>query len=148
MRRRITTGLELELVQRHLEELLGLLAAHPQAPESGFSPAVDLREAKDRYVVLVDLPGVPAAAVTVTLRGRELKIAGRKPPRSDHSHRLHCHHMERGFGSFAVEVVLPGPVHPESVKATLAAGVLAITLPRLSERRNTEHTIAVHEGDS
>ncbi len=145
MRRRISSGVELELVQRHLDGLLRLLAAPPQAQETGFSPAVDLREAQDRYVVLVDAPGVPASEIVITLRDRELRIAGHKLPGGDRSHRRRCHHMERGFGPFAVEVVLPGPVHPDTVRATLSAGVLTITLPRLSERRNTAHTIAVIE---
>ncbi|MGD1148550.1 MAG: Hsp20/alpha crystallin family protein [Thermoanaerobaculaceae bacterium] len=148
MRRRISSGVELELVQRHLDELLTLLAAPPQAQETGFSPAIDLREADDRYVVLMDAPGVPASEIVITLRDRELRISGRKLPGADRSHRRHCHHMERGFGTFAVEVVLPGPVRPNTAKATLNAGVLAITLPRLSERRNTAHTIAVSEEES
>jgi len=145
MRRRISSGVELELVQRHLDELLTLLAAPSQAQETGFSPAVDLREADDRYVVLVDVPGVPAPEIVITLRDRELRIAGRKLPGGDRSHSRHCHHMERGFGTFAVEVVLPGPVHPDAARAALKAGVLVITLPRLSERRNTAHTIVVSE---
>jgi len=147
MKRRITSGVELEVVQRHLEELLTLLAAAPEAPQTGFSPAVDLRESDERYLVLVDVPGVAATDIAVTLRDRELRIAGRKPPSGAHSHRRHCHHMERGFGTFAVEMVLPGPVHPEAARANLKSGVLAVTLPRLSERRNTVHTIAVQEED-
>ncbi len=146
MRRRITSGAELALVQRHLEELLALLAVAPDTPQTGFSPAVDLRESPDRYTVLVDLPGVPAGEIVVTLRDRELRIAGRKPSGGSHAHRRHCHHMERGFGAFAVEVVLPGPVHPESATAELAAGVLTITLPRQSERRHVRHTLPV-KGD-
>ena len=145
MKRRISSGVELELVQRHLDELLSLLAARPQAHEPGFSPAVDLRETEDGYVVLVDVPGVPASEIVVTVRDRELRIAGRKLPGGARSHHRHCHHMERGFGTFAVEVVLPGPVRPDAATATVSAGVLAIALPRLSERRNTAHTIAVSE---
>ena len=143
MRRRISSGAEIELVRRHLDELLTLLAAPPQAQETGFSPAVDLSETDDRYLITVDVPGVPASEIVVTLRDRELRIAGRKVPRGDRSHRRHCHHMERGFGTFAVEVVLPGPVHPDAATATLNAGVLAITLARLAERRSTVHTITV-----
>jgi HSP20 family protein len=148
MRRRVSSGLELEIVQRHLDELITLLAAPPQVQDTGFSPAIDLREADGRYVVLVDVPGVPTSEIVVTLRDRELRIAGRKLPGGERSHHRHCHHMERGFGTFAVEVMLPGPVQPETAKAILNAGVLVIILPRLSERRNTAHTIAVTEEES
>ncbi len=145
MRRRSTPGAELAQVQRHLEELLELLAVAPQAPPSGFSPAVDLRESAAAYTVVVDLPGVPGSEGVVTLCDRELRITGHKPPRGTRSHHRHCHHMERGFGAFAVEIVVPGPVHPEAARAVLKAGVLAVTLPRLQERRHTEHALPVRE---
>lgn len=51
--------------------------------------------------------------------------------------------MERGFGAFSVEVVLPGPVRPDTTTAVVRAGVLEITLPRLRERRDSLYTIPV-----
>jgi HSP20 family protein len=143
MRRRLSSGFEIEAIQRHLDELLRLLAIPAQDAETTFSPAVDLRESEGRYVVLVNVPGVPAAELTVTLRQRELRVAGRKLPECAPSAHRRCHHMERGFGAFSVEVLLPDPVRPEDATAVLAAGVLEISLPRLAERRDSLHTIAV-----
>lgn len=145
MRRRVSSGLELELVRRHLDDLLGLLAAPSKISETGPLPAVDLREADDYYVVSVNVPGVPASEIVIRLRGRELRVAGRKLPDRDQPDRRHCHHMERGFGPFAVEILLPGPVQPTTTRATLSAGVLEITLPKLSERRDRVHTIVVSD---
>ena len=143
MRRRVSSGLELELIQRHLDELLNLLAVPRVPSETGFAPAVDLQEAADRYVVRVDLPGVPASELVITLRQRELRVAGRKMPGSEQAGKGHCHHMERGFGAFSVEVLLPGPVRPDTTTAVLRAGVLEISLPRLRERRDSLYTITV-----
>ena len=145
MRRRLSSGLELELIQRHLDELLNLLAGSRGPAETGFAPAVDVQEATDRYVVRVDLPGVAASELVITLRQRELRIAGRKLPGGEQADKGHCHHMERGFGAFSVEVVLPGPVRPDTTTAVVRAGVLEITLPRLRERRDSLYTIAVTE---
>ena len=143
MRRRVSSGTELELVQRHLDELIGLLAAPPQTHDPGFSPSVDLRESGGSYVVTVDLPGVPAAEIAVSLVGRELRISGRKLSDRDRPDRSRCQHMERGFGPFSVEVLLPEPVQPATARARLASGVLEITLPRLSERRDRVHSIPI-----
>lgn len=143
MRRRVTSGWELELIQRHLDELLRLLAAPRTPAESGFAPAVDLQQEAERYVVRVDLPGVAAAELAITLRQRELRIAGRKLPGNEQAAKGHCHHMERGFGSFSVEVLLPGPVRPDTSNATLRAGVLEIILPRIRESRGSLYTIAL-----
>ena len=143
MRRRLSSGLEIEEIQRHLDGLLKLLATPAHAAETSFSPAVDLRESNERYVVLANVPAVPAAELVVTLRQRELRIAGRKLPEGAPSAHRRCHHMERGFGAFSVEVLLPGPVRPEASTAVLAAGVLEISLPKLAERRDSLHTIAV-----
>ncbi len=145
MRRRVSSGVELEVVQRHLDELLDLLAAPPHAQDTGFSPPVDLRETDESYVALVDVPGVPASGIGITIKGRVLRIAGRKRPEREERERYHCHHMERGFGAFEVEILLPGPVQPLKARATLGAGVLEITLPRLSDRRDAVHTIRVEE---
>ena len=143
MRRRVSSGAELERVQRHLDELLGLLAAPPQALDPGFAPAVDLRDCGARYVVLVDVPGVSGSEISVDVAGRELRVTGRKLPEREAEGSAHCLHMERGFGTFSVEILLPGPVQPAAGHAVLRAGVLEITLPRLAERRDRAHAIPV-----
>jgi HSP20 family protein len=143
VRRRVTSGLELELIQRHLDELLRLLAARWGPAETGFAPAVDLQEDAERYVVRVDLAGVAASELAITLRQRELRITGRKLPGNEQAAKGHCHHMERGFGPFSVEVPLPGPIRPDASTATLRAGVLEITLPRIRERRDLLYKISV-----
>jgi HSP20 family protein len=143
LRRRVSSGWELELIQRHLDELLDLLAARGEIAEPGFSPPVDLEEHEERLVVRVDVPGVVVTDLAITLRQRELRITGRKLPTKELPPKGHCHRMERGFGAFEVEVLLPGPVRPDAARATLRAGVLEIALPRLIERRDSAFTIAV-----
>jgi HSP20 family protein len=139
----VSSGSELGLIQRHLDELLDLLAASQGAADGSFSPPVDLEESDTHYVVRVDLPGVAASDLAITLRERELRLAGRKPPGRDQPGRGHCRHMERGFGPFEVEVLLPGPVNPDAARAALRAGVLEINLPRVRERRDSVYTVPV-----
>jgi HSP20 family protein len=147
VRRRISSGWELEQIQRHLDQLLDLLAMPREPGTGGWTPAVDLLEHQERYLVRVDLPGVAAGEIVVTLREQELRIAGRKLPNPERTQRRRCHQMERGFGSFAVEVMLPGPVRPAETRAHLRGGVLEIALPRLPERRHSTYTITVSDED-
>jgi HSP20 family protein len=148
VRRRVSSGWELELIQRHLDELLDLLAVPREPAETGFAPAVDLQERDQSYVVKVDVPGVASPEIGITLRQRNLRITGRKLPGNDQASKGHCHHMERGFGPFSVEVLLPGPVRPDAAKATLRGGVLEISLPKVRERRDALYTIAVTDEET
>ncbi len=138
----MSSGSELEVIQRHLDDLLSLLAASPAAA-AVFSPPVDLQQRGDSFVVRVDVPGVSGRELAITLRERELRIAGRKPPGGGQSARGRCHHMERGFGTFEVEVLLPGPVRPDAARAALRAGVLEISHPRVEEHRDSVFTITI-----
>jgi HSP20 family protein len=144
MRRRVSTGWELELIQRQLDELLGLLASAGETV-SGWSPPLDLLVHPDCYTVRVDLPGVGGADLVITLRDQKLHIAGRKQPGAEEKRRRHCHQVERGFGPFAVEVLLPGPVRAGSASARLRDGVLEVKLPRVADRRSSVYTIAVQD---
>lgn len=46
---------------------------------AAFAPALDLEESKDAYLVHVELPGVPADQVQVSLEGDLLRISGSSP---------------------------------------------------------------------
>jgi hypothetical protein len=54
--------------------------------------------------------------------------------------------MERSFGAFAVEVILPGPVRVEAAVAALRGGVLEIVLPRVEDRRGRAHAVPTPGG--
>ncbi|MEW6337848.1 MAG: Hsp20/alpha crystallin family protein [Acidobacteriota bacterium] len=140
MRRRLPSGWEIEALQRHIDQLLGDLAS-PVQPASGWSPAVDVVEAEDRYVARLDLPGLAGEDLQIVVRERELHISGNKRPDARLSAERRYHRMERGFGPFAIEIALPGAVDPSSTVAALRSGVLEVTMPRRSDRPHTVHII-------
>lgn len=140
MKRRISSGTELLRLQRQIDELLEMLSASSRRGEGEFEPAVDIVEAPDSYTVRLDVPGAARASLEIQIRGRELHVSGVKQRPGCGGERRY-HHMERSFGAFAVEVALPGPVRPDQSRARLTSGVLEITLPRVSDRRNTTYTI-------
>lgn len=145
MKRRVSSGSELVLLQHDVEELLDLLTASAQAPPSGWSPPVDLAELGDRFVVRVDVPGTPRDALEIRVVGRRLLVAGLKPAHRAGESQRRCHRMERSFGAFAVEVILPGPVRSEAAVAALRRGVLEIVLPRVEDRRGRALPVPITE---
>lgn len=147
MRRRITSGWEVESLQRSIDELLEILAASAQTPETGWSPAIDLIELPDRFVVRVDLPGVSPDDLELVLRGRELHVSGHKRAPASSGER-HYHHIERGFGPFTIEVILPAPVRPEECRAHVRSGVLEVALPRREDPRQLVHRISIEREES
>ena len=93
-----------------------------------FVPEVDVVELDDRYLVHVELPGVPRDGLTVDIEDGRLVVAGDKPifRPADGSTRV----SERRGGPFRREFLVPTNVIPEQVTARLDRGVLVISLPR------------------
>jgi HSP20 family protein len=91
-------------------------------------PAADVEEYEDRFELFVDLPGVAAKDVEITLEAGVLTLSGaRTPVRSTDS--VLKARRERGTGRFHRRF-LPDTVDAERVKASERDGVLEITIPK------------------
>jgi len=138
-RRRTSVPL-IEALAREVDELL----AHALSEASGtWAPPVDLVACPEHFHILVDLPGVPARDITVSLRDRQLEVTGWKAPEPHRSAGKRYLRVERSSGRFAVRVELPGPVDPVRGRAQLGGGVLRIELPRIEDRRNRVHILPI-----
>jgi HSP20 family protein len=105
---------------------------------------LDVLETSSGVQVVMDLAGVPADAVRVVLAQSTLLIMGRKnPPKCAHQREAAFHVVERTFGRFARGVRLAGAFDAGRAEATLRAGELRVTLPRIEERRGRERRLAV-----
>lgn len=116
----------------HFEELR---SAAPPAPGS-WLPPVDLYEMEEAVVVRLELPGVAASAVRITILDGLLKIEGSKesyPPAenaNDQEKPLRYLCLERTSGSFSRRVQLKWTIDLAHVSAHLANGILEIRLPK------------------
>lgn len=112
-------------------------------PAAECTPALDIIETTTGLEILMDLPGVPASAVHVTVERGTLVIAGQKQlPACAHGN-AGFHLAERGFGRFARAVEIDGAYDTGKASATLTHGELRITLPRIDDRRGRRITIPV-----
>jgi HSP20 family protein len=99
---------------------------------SNWSPAVDVREEADRYLVCVDLPGVPPDEVDINLEQGVLTISGERPaiaPDEAAGYRR----AERPRGRFVRRFSVPESVDVEQVAAHAQDGVLQVSIPKLAK---------------
>lgn len=99
-----------------------------------FSPALDVEEDEDGFVIHVELPSVAADDVEVSLEEDVLTITGERrfyDERSTDDFRR----IERSFGRFHRAVRLPDRVDGERVKATYRDGLLTVTVPKAEDAK-------------
>jgi len=96
---------------------------------SGWTPALDVHEDKDNFVVVAELPGMKREDIDVSLHDGVLGISGER--KTDEKYEgAEVYRTERLFGKFQRTVTLPAPVAAEKVTAQYKDGVLTITLPK------------------
>ena len=122
-------SVELAQIFRELERSLG------REPLSGeCSPPLDVYESETALEISMDLPGVDPQAVRLVVKGGVMLIAGEKPPKRGRGDST-FHLVERGFGRFARTVRLTAACDVARAQATLVAGELRVTFPKIAERR-------------
>ena len=126
-----------------LAHALGLHAPQGSGPATAWAPALDISERKDAYLVTVELPGVEADDLEITLEDGLLTIQGERHVAHDSSEQQ-FHRVERRYGAFRRSITLPAQVMAEGIEATVDNGVLQILVPKMEEA--TAKRIQVHQG--
>jgi len=112
--------------------------------ERTFSPAFEVKETKDSFQFLADLPGMKEEDVEIKLTGNRLAITGkREASREDKTDTYYTY--ERSFGTFQRTFVLPDAVDTDHVHAELKDGVLTVALPKKATAQTK--TVAIKPGD-
>jgi HSP20 family protein len=116
-----------------------------QATTAAWAPALDISERKDAYLVTVELPGVEADDLQVTLEDGLLTIQGERHFAHDSSEQQ-FHRVERRYGAFRRSITLPAHVMAEGIEASADNGVLQILVPKMEEA--TPKRIQVRPGQA
>jgi len=96
----------------------------------GWTPAVDLYETHDRFVVSVELPGMSRDDVRIDVHQDTLIIRGERPCQTPGDARFL--RVERGHGAFARSFALPQPVRVDDISAEFHNGVLTVLVPKMT----------------
>jgi len=97
-----------------------------------WTPRVDVEETDKEIMVKVDLPGVDAKDVEVSVIGGTLVLKGEKKEEREEKGKSY-HRTERFVGQFYREVALPPGTDPEKIEATSCKGVVKVTIPKKPE---------------
>ena len=131
-------------VRRVFEELDRHRGASSPAVTGVYTPALDVVETPASVEVFVDLPGVSVSALRVLFKNGALIIAGEKlGPEQCGSECAAFHLVERGFGRFARVIRLGAAIDAGRTTASLRAGELRVSIPRIAERRGEEIVVRV-----
>jgi len=99
------------------------------SPSGAWAPRVDIREEKDRFVVLADIPGVDPKDIDITADQGVLTIRGeRRSEKRDTQDGYE--RVERVAGSFLRRFALPESASTETITAKQNNGVLEVTIPK------------------
>jgi HSP20 family protein len=99
---------------------------------TAWAPALDISERKDAYLVTVELPGVEADDLDITLEDGLLTIQGERHVAHDSSEQQ-FHRVERRYGAFRRSITLPAHVMADGIQASADNGVLQILVPKMEE---------------
>lgn len=96
---------------------------------SNWSPAVDIEEQTERFVITADIPGVDPEEIEITMDNGILSIKGRRNDERN-VEQNGFRRIERVSGQFYRRFSLPDSANPEGVTANGKNGVLEIVIPK------------------
>ncbi len=105
-----------------------------------WTPAVDIREEENRYVLEADIPGVASEDLDITLEDSVLTIKGERTINSEENSAGY-RRRERTHGSFVRQFTLPDTVNTEAISAAFVNGVLEIGIPKQAKPEPRKITV-------
>jgi len=97
---------------------------------SRWTPAVDIREDTDRFVITADIPGVEPGDIEVTMESSVLTIKGERKLETRGEGDNGYRRVERVYGGFYRRFTLPDTADAEAISASGRHGVLEVAIPK------------------
>lgn len=106
-----------------------------------WTPAVDIEEYADKFVLYADVPGVDLKSVDVTLEKGVLTLSGSREKAAEASG-VEARRVERANGRFFRRFSLPDTVDGEAVTARGSNGVLEVVIPKRPQAQPRKIAVA------
>ncbi len=141
---------ELSSLQTEMNRLFNAAFDSPAGGGGGgarrWTPAMDLLETEDEFVLRADLPGLSESDVHIELEDNVLTLSGER--KTEHEDKREgFYRMERAYGAFSRSLTLPKGIDPEAVTAAFDRGVLEVRVPKPEQRKPRRISINAGEGE-
>ena len=96
---------------------------------SDWTPAVDIKEEQERFLIHADIPGVEPEDIDVHMENGVLTISGERVS-ENHEETEGYRRTERVRGTFLRRFTLPDTANAENISAKCTHGVLEVSIPK------------------
>jgi HSP20 family protein len=107
-----------------------------------WSPAVDVYETPERFVLAAELPGLSPEEIDVRIAGGTLTLRGERKLEKG-IEEGNYHRIERSYGTFVRSFPLPPGVEASGARAEYRLGVLTIEVPRAASTGQEQVRVTV-----
>ena len=111
-----------------------------QITAGDWTPAVDIKEEDNQFVLFVDVPGVEAKDIDITTEKGVLMLKGQRYAETKEQHDGYKR-IERTRGSFQRSFTLPDTADTDRISAKNKNGVLEIVIPKHAEVQPRKITV-------
>ena len=129
---RVTRPDSLASLHERMNRLMGGVFGEEFAGRRSWVPALDVVELPEEVVVKVEVPGIDAKDIDISVNGEFLEISGEKVEEKA-SDEAKWYRYERHTGSFHRTLELPVAVDSSRVEAETSNGLLTIRLPKRAD---------------
>ena len=123
----------LDLLHRDLDRFVtGRQRSDDEQSVADWTPAVDIVEEKDRFVLRADVPGVRPEDIDVSMDNGILSLSGERHPIAA-GEEPGVQRIERATGRFLRRFTLPETANADAISAKCANGILEVAIPKAPE---------------
>ena len=123
------------VLRKEVDDLISSFLGSPTTTNwlsTALSPATDIAETENAFIVKIDIPGIQAKDINVQVHGNTLSVNAQRQEEKETKDKT-FYRMERRSGNFSRTMSMPCTVNEDEVAAEYVDGVLTLTLPK-SER--------------
>ena len=138
---------DLETTERRFEDVLGRVF-HPEVwrrypvQERHWAPPVEMFEKEDKFVIKVELPGMKAEDVDVSVVGDRLVVKGERKSETEVKEEDY-YTCERLYGRCSRTIAPPTTADTEKIEASFENGVLEVTFPKTADVKAKKIPVSV-----
>lgn len=101
--------------------------------ERSFSPATDVTETENHYLMSLDVPGMKREDLKIEVVDNVLTVSGERKRETASDKKERVQRFEKSYGFFKRSFSLPSTIDAEKVEARYDNGVLELYLPKVAQ---------------